>query len=111
MEISIKKEDSISIEKYWGDLVPIMAIEEMSELTQAISKTERYISGKNRKSSSTQLNIQLVKEIADVCISLSALIEHYGLSYQQIQNLINQKVLQKYGENENDEKKDNSEKE
>ena len=135
MEISIKKEDIASIEKYWGDLIPIMVTEEMGELMQAISKTERYIYGKNQKTTSTHLSICLVKELADVYISLAALIEHYGLSNQQIQNVIDRKVSQKYGEyerddfnevmrsinerrmkfaneaKEEDEKKDNSEKE
>lgn len=60
-------------EKFWGDRTPMMVIEELGELIQAISKHER------KKDSSSFDNLK--EEIRDVFISLGMLINHYNDMY------------------------------
>ena len=59
-----RKEQILSVKKYWNNKMPMMTIEEMAELTQAISKYERYTCKENYD--------QIVKELADVYIALEA---------------------------------------
>ena len=58
------KEKVLSVKNYWNNKMPMMTIEEMAELTQAISKYERYACNENYE--------QIVKELADVYIALEA---------------------------------------
>lgn len=81
----------IAVNKYWGDQMPIMCMEELAELIQAISKRERYCM------SATD---GLKNEIADVYISLYAIMSHYDIDASEITELMNKKLKKKYGNKE-----------
>ena len=76
------------IVEYWGDKMPMMVMEEAGELIQAISKVER------KHDDSAMEN--LVKEIADMYISLEALRHIYGVSEFSIENAIGDKLNSSY---------------
>lgn len=71
MNVNIEKAGEI--DNYWKDLMPIMAIEELAELQMAISKIKR---NKNE-----QTKRDLVTEMADVIISISALEYRYEIAH------------------------------
>lgn len=71
---------------YWGDKMPMMAMEECGELIQAISKYERLSSG----------NEALTDEIGDVFISCMALLNHYGIDCDTIDARIKKKLAKRY---------------
>lgn len=85
VEIDVKKVGEIS--NYWGDRMPMMAMEEAGELIQAISKVER------KKTYEAKEN--LVEEIRDMYISLMALQYRYGITVSDIQGAINEKINMK----------------
>lgn len=78
------------VAEFWGDKMPMMAMEEAGELIQAISKYERD------KNDTTRQN--LVNEIGDMWISLMALQSHYedGIMGDLIDKRIEEKLNKKY---------------
>lgn len=83
--------DNLSIQEiseYWGDTMPMMSMEEVGELLQAISKHERKRNLDTRQ--------DLIKEMADMYISLMSLQWRYGIDCSEVQGAINRKVQQKY---------------
>lgn len=80
--------DYYKIAKFWGDKMPMMAMEECGELIQAISKFERDASDEHREN--------LEKEMADVLISIGALAKHYDIDIPGIMEDIKLKTEKKY---------------
>lgn len=72
--------------EWWNSKMPMMAMEECAELVQAISKFER-----NDLFEPEIKNVygNLVKEIADVYISIHALIHWYGEEYGDLLEIPN----------------------
>jgi NTP pyrophosphatase (non-canonical NTP hydrolase) len=78
------------IAEYWGDKMPMMAMEEAGELIQAISKVER-----ETKNPSLALN-NLIDEIGDMYIVLEALTQRYAIDPEAICERIGCKLNKKY---------------
>ena len=76
------------VAKYWGNTMPIMAMEEAGELIQAISKYERNLSDEEKQN--------LIDEIGDMFISLHALIEHYDIDSSKVKLRIGKKLNKRY---------------
>jgi NTP pyrophosphatase (non-canonical NTP hydrolase) len=89
LDIVINQSASKEVAQYWGKKMPMMAVEELSELTQAISKIERY---GNRE----DLKKIAVEEIGDVLISIAALMEHYGIDEGDVVDRITDKLNKDY---------------
>lgn len=82
MEININKEIvSKSLDTYGNGIQLVVCMEELSELTQAISKEKR---GKGSRDN-------LIEEMADVMICMEILKQVYGISDNEIQNYVCQK--------------------
>lgn len=83
------------VSKFWGARMPMMAMEELAECIQAISKCER----KKTYDGFDAFN-HLAEEIGDVYISLNALTWHYKEICPdletKIQERINSKLSKKY---------------
>jgi len=73
---------------HWGDRMPMMAMEECGELIQAISKDERY--------RNTFTEEKLLEEMADVVISICALMELRELTPEDLQEKIDAKLMKNY---------------
>lgn len=82
-------EEAKEIANFWGDKMPMMAMEEMAELTKAISKIER-------KGESEDRLAELIDEIGDVYISLSAIMARYEIFEEDVNRRIENKVNKKY---------------
>ena len=97
------------VAEYWGDKMPMMAMEEMAELIKAISKLERCMSVKvdeqesdlmnvleelNDKQKSAWLNV--IEEIGDVFISCKAIMCRYCISQELVDKRISDKLNKKY---------------
>jgi len=81
-------EESIkSVARYWGNRMPMMAVEEAGEFIQAISKVERRKDGAIGN---------LVDEIGDLRIALDALMYHYAIDPAAIADRIASKLNKKY---------------
>lgn len=82
-DLEVKIQD---VAHYWGHKMPMMTIEECAELIQAISKFER-----NDLFEPGIKNVygNLVEEIADVYISIHALIHWYGELYGDLLEIPN----------------------
>ena len=85
------------VAEYWGDKMPMMAMEECGELIQAISKFER----KDRKvfepieaEAYTDQARNLIIEMGDVLISIAALINLYGIPADDVNDYIDDKLRQ-----------------
>lgn len=78
------------IAEYWGDKMPMMAMEEAGELIQAVSKVER-----ETKNPSLALN-NLIDEIGDMYIVLEALTQRYAIDPAAICERIGTKLNKKY---------------
>ena len=89
-DLEVKMKD---VAHYWGHKMPMMAMEECAELIQAISKFERATIPNNE----SEEYKNLVKEIADVYISMNALISWYapGAFYGQMKDDIMEAVENK----------------
>ena len=79
------------IGEYWGDKMPMMAMEECGELIQAISKCERaglsnFVATRNN----------LIEEMGDVIISIYALGDRYSITPEDICDYIDSKINKKY---------------
>ena len=86
-----------SVAKYWGDMMPIMTMEESGELIQAISKLERfYKSDFKDESEENALKQNLVDEMGDAIIAIQALRIHYGIEDDAIHKRINKKLSKEY---------------
>lgn len=77
------------VNEFWGDKMPMMAMEEMAELTHAISKVER-------KGLSEDLRKNVIEEISDVYISIRAIMERYGITEEEIGTRVDTKLNKKY---------------
>ena len=84
------------VAEYWGDRMPMMAMEEMAELIKAISKFERldFAEETNEMIKSGWLNV--IDEIGDVFISCKALMSRYGIPQERVDKRINDKLNKKY---------------
>ena len=88
------------VDNYWGDLMPIMATEELAECIQAISKLERahmsptYASVYRIECKEEIANT--TKEISDVFISLLAICHHYDIKPDDIKDRMIEKLAKKY---------------
>ena len=78
-----------SVSEFWGDQMPMMCLEELGELTQAISKCER-------KDKADEQVENLIDEMGDVLISVWALAHHYGITRTDIGRRVNEKMGRKY---------------
>ena len=74
------------INNYWGEKVPLMAAEECSELTVAISHRER----------GRVDNDAIAEEIADVVISCGMLCQRYNIPVEQVVEKIVNKLAKEY---------------
>ena len=77
------------VEMFWGDSMPRMCVEELSELTKAICKCERY----DKDDRSVE---KVIDEMGDVLISVWALAHHYGISKQDIGKRVKEKMDKSY---------------
>lgn len=78
-----------SVSEYWGDRMPMMCMEELGELVQAISKCER-------KDKADECVENLIDEMGDVLISVWALAYHYGITRMDIGRRVNEKMSKQY---------------
>ena len=76
------------VNNYWGDQMPMLAMEEAGEFIHAVSKLERLNLESNRKN--------LIKEIADIMISIKALTFRYGIEDDEIFEAIDKKLEKNY---------------
>lgn len=74
------------VSNYWGKNIPMMTIEELSELSVAISHFER---GK------VIALDDIIVELRDVYISLYALMEHYDIDPEYVERKMNEKLIDK----------------
>lgn len=100
------------IDNYWDERMPMMAVEEMAEAQKAISKLERYIyegenaewlrrsgkgfSGIREKYTKKELKDRLTEELADVTISIFALLNHYEIDEEELEAAVEQKLEKRY---------------
>lgn len=107
-DLDVKIQD---VANYWDYNMPIMAMEELAEAIQAISKVERandeYIRAEetdNPEVADAAWNIlnkrfdELKDEIRDVYISLRALMYTYRISEDDIMERVEKKLNKKYKE-------------
>lgn len=83
------------INDFWGNKMPMMAMEEAAELIQAISKVERC---NPRVASYDQAIENLVEEMADVSIAIQALMARYNIDVEYVQEAMNKKLSKEYDE-------------
>ena len=79
--------------------MPMMAMEEAAEFTQAISKLERYrsIGGYRPDDVTDELLVEdVIKEAADLLISISALGSRYEFSLGDVERAAFKKLEKKY---------------
>lgn len=86
MSISIEELTNAAkdVDNYWAEKMPMMAMEEMGELIQALSKKERDPSLPTD---------DIEDEIRDVSICIGALMQHYGIDHW----IVEQKIAAKLG--------------
>lgn len=88
------------VNKHWGNLMPMMAMEEAGEFIQAISKIERYRATEDYNPCDDILDEMnrsaLMKEAADIYIAIGALGYRYGFSWDDIERLVDKKLEKKY---------------
>lgn len=88
------------VHKHWGNLMPMMAMEEAGEFIQAISKVERYRATEAYSpvdDMCDEIGIQnVMKEAADLYIAIGALGYRYGYSMSDIERFAKQKLNKKY---------------
>lgn len=85
----------LDVARHWGQRMPMMAIEELGELTQAICKMER-VGTKPYGQTYPDLSSDLVDEIGDVLISLEALKQYYRIPQARIDARIESKLSISY---------------
>ena len=90
------------VEEYWGDRMPMMAMEEAGEFIQAISKLERCIYERTRYTYDYKAEDEidcrnnLVKEMADMIISIGALMNRYLIDDYEVEDKIHEKLRKEY---------------
>ena len=88
LALKVEKSKISDVEKHWDQRMPMMAMEEMGELIQAISKMERANDDYERSERMTNL----VEELRDTYISLMALQIRYGIDMNEMVDEINMKL-------------------
>lgn len=78
------------IATYWQDLLPMVTMEECGELIRAISKMERRDKEPNKQ--------DIIDEMGDVFICMSALSHRYSISEDDILKRLDEKINKKYPE-------------
>lgn len=88
------------VSEHWGSMMPMMTMEECGELIQAISKLERSGGStwlNNPDSNSVkELRGNVIKEMADVEIAISALRNYYGIDPNEVAMAIGKKLHKDY---------------
>lgn len=87
------------INDYWDDQMPMMAMEEAGEFIQAVSKLERALKDKDDPDYDIIVNMakdNLAIEMADMHISMGALMVRYEMEKMTIDEAINNKLSKKY---------------
>ena len=85
-----------TVNEHWGDKMPMMAMEEMSELIQAISKFERHYFDDDFAVKEMYYKQAIVAEMADVSIACAALCHRYDISPADVGEAIFKKMDKKY---------------
>lgn len=95
-EFSLK--DFSDIEDFWGNQMPMMTMEELGELIQAISKVERgFASIDQIDTEDMEKRLKdVIAEMADVYISCRALMVQYGIDIDEVEDAIEQKLDKRY---------------
>ena len=75
------------ISAIWEDQMPMLCIEELSELIRVISKCER-----NYKED--DYVVKVIDEMGDAFISIWALAHHYGISRKDIERRVNYYIIE-----------------
>ena len=99
----------VKVDEFWGLRMPMMAMEEAGEFIQAISKMQRAldegiaVQQKNDKEVKNASLIQIGKrrkelseEIGDMYISLMAIMNHYGVTCEEVNEYVDKKLSKKY---------------
>ena len=87
------------ISNYWGDQMPMMAMEEAGEFIQAISKLERNLKDKDDPDYDILIKMaknNLTKEIGDMLISIGAIMTRYDIKKTDIQDAVDNKLGKEY---------------
>lgn len=92
------------VHRFWEGQMPMMAAEEAGEFIQAISKLERFhrayaILGDEEafdNEKDQELTENLIKEAADLIISIGALGNHYGYTMDHVEEAIVEKLKKTY---------------
>ena len=86
------------INDFWGDLMPMMAMEEAGEFIQAVSKFERYkklTPFPEQWDRFTKLD-DVIKEMADLIIAMEALCARYDIDLDDLEHAIEEKLDRNY---------------
>lgn len=82
------REEFAKVADHWAGLMPMMLMEECGELIQAVSKNER------KHTVATQDAV--LAEMADVCISIGAVMAQMGLDPLDLAEAMDRKLLKQY---------------
>lgn len=75
----------------------IIGIEELSELTKAVTKYMRFSTGnRSNKSNYNRNKMDVTEEIADVCIALNVFKNRVGISDDELNRMISYKIDKKF---------------
>lgn len=82
----------------WGDLMPMMAMEEAGEFIQAISKFERYKTLTPFEEQRDRFNKldNVIKEMADLMIAMQALCARYDINLEDLEKAMEDKLDRNY---------------
>jgi NTP pyrophosphatase (non-canonical NTP hydrolase) len=107
-DLDVKIQD---VADYWNYKMPMMAMEELAEAIQAISKVERARHVFNREALEDGVEVadasyqkidkrkdELKDEIRDIYISMRALMLYYGIDESDIMERVEEKLNKKYKE-------------
>ncbi len=85
------------IREFWGDYMPMLAMEEASEFSQAISKMERWhcMEG-NDYDELVESEENLIEEMADILISIECIRQLYGIDVKEVKQAIKKKQKKRY---------------
>lgn len=98
----------VKVDEFWGLRMPMMAMEEAGEFIQAISKMQRSLDDgiaaqKNDNKVKNAMLVQIGKrrkelseEIGDMYISLMAIMNHYGVTCEEVNEYVDKKLSKKY---------------
>lgn len=81
----------IYIGQYGIEMQSLVAVEELSELQKAITKLIRYPEGSTKTLEYKGLRSNLVEEMADVLIVMDQMKYYYGISDDEINDVIQSK--------------------